>query len=179
MGGSCSNNWSISFFLPLYSTGPTFHDTAFASLSMQIDPDILRFKSQPVLDIWSSLVVLNSLQRFHPVRIGSKLTCFFLAYVPQNPNMFSASAPSSIMSLLSRFWIQEPMLVLRARKNSTINFQECLGTWVRHCQCVAPSGMASQCSTSENQSLLLSWRVLIRGIVRTNSVPAAGALSGF
>jgi len=40
---------------------------------MEIDPDILRFKSQPVLGLWSSLVVLNSLQRFHPVRIGSKL----------------------------------------------------------------------------------------------------------
>ena len=64
---------------------------------MEIDPDILMFKSQPVLDIWSSLVVLNSLQRFHPVRIGSKLACCFLAYVPENPNMFSASAPSSII----------------------------------------------------------------------------------
>ena len=67
---------------------------------MEIDPDILRFKSQPVLDIWSSLVVFDSRQRFHPVSIGSKLACFFLAYVPENPNMFSASAPSSMMSLL-------------------------------------------------------------------------------
>ena len=35
------------------------------------------------------------------------------------------------MSLLSRFWIQDPIFVLRARKKSTIGFQECLRAWVR------------------------------------------------
>ena len=58
--------------------------------------------------------------------------------------MFSVSDPSNIMSLLSRLWIHEPTLVWRARKNSTINFQECLGASVRQCIRVSPSGMASQ-----------------------------------
>ena len=131
MGGPCSNILCISSLLFLNPWGPTFHYTAFSSLFIEIEPDILRFKSQLILGILSSLMVLNSIQRFHPVRIGSKIAFFFLAYVPVIPNMFSASDPSSIISLLSRFWIQDPMLVLRARKNSTINCQECLGTWVR------------------------------------------------
>ena len=78
---------------------------------------------------------------FHPVRIGTRLV--FLAYVPVKPNMFSVSDPSNIVSILSRLWIQEPTLVLRARKNLSINFQECLGAWVRQCLVVSPSGMAS------------------------------------
>ena len=68
------------------------------------------------------------------------------------------------------------MFVLRARKNSTINFQECLGTWVRQCLCVSPSGMVSQSSSSESQSLLMSWRLLIRGKMRSTSSPSAGVI---
>ena len=82
----------------------------FPLLFIEIDPDILRFKSQPVLGIWSSLVVLNSIQRFYPVRIRSKLACFFLAYVPENPNMFSASAPSSeTVSMCFALWDGQPV----------------------------------------------------------------------
>ena len=68
--------------------------------------------------------------------------------------------------------------MLRARKNSTINFQECLGTLVRQCLCVSPSGMASQSSSSESQSLLISWRLLILGKMRTKSDPSAGVIFG-
>jgi len=104
---------------------------------------------------------------FHPAfpshKDRGRLACSFVAYVPANPNMFSVSDPSNIMSLLSRLWIQEPTFVLRARKNSTINFHECRGAWVRQCLVVAPSGMASHSSASESQSLLVSWRVLILG----------------
>jgi len=120
--------------------------------------------------------VLNSIQRFHPVRIGARLACCFLAYVPANPNIFSVSDPSNIMSLLSRLWIQAPTFVLRTRKNSTINFQECLGAWVRQCLVVAPSGMASHSSSSESQSLLVSWRVLNLGKVRVRSDPSKGVI---
>ena len=68
----------------------------------EIEPDILRFTSQPFLGVLSLLMALHSVQRFQPVRIGAKLACCFLAYAPVNPNMFSASDPSSVMSLLSR-----------------------------------------------------------------------------
>ena len=37
---------------------------------------------------------------------------------------------------------------------------------------VAPSGMASHSSSSENQSFLMSWRVLILGKVRVRSDPS-------
>ena len=157
MGGPCSNILCISF-LPW---GPTFHDTAFSTVLVETEPAILRLTSQPSLGVFSVLVLLNSVQRFHPVRIGARLACCFLAYDPVKPNMFSVSDPSNIMSLLSRLWIHEPTLVLRARKNSTINFQEHLGAWVRQCLRVSPSGMASQSSWSESQSLLMSWRVLM------------------
>ena len=33
--------------------------------------------------------------------------------------------------------------MLKARKNSIINFQECIGAWVRQFRVVSPSGMAS------------------------------------
>jgi len=178
MGGPCSNILCISFLPLWYSWGPTFHDTAFSPLLFEIEPDILRFTSQPSLGIFSVLVVLNSVQRFHPARIGARLACCFLAYVPVKPNMFSVSYPSSIMSLLLRLWIQDPTIVLRARKNSTINFQECLGAWVRQCLVVSPSGMASQSSSSESQSLLISWRVLILGKVRVGSDPSSGVILG-
>ena len=114
-----------------YPWGPTFQDTAFSTVLVETEPAILRLTSQPSLGIFSVLVVLNSVQRFHPVWIGARLACCFLAYVPVKPNMFSVSDPSNIMSFLSRLWIHEPTLVLRAKKNSTINFQECLGAWVR------------------------------------------------
>ena len=155
MGGPCSNIWCISFLLLLYPWGPTFHDTTFSALFVEIEPDTLRFTSQSFLGILSLLMALNSVQRFQPVRIGAKLACCFLVYAPVNPNMFSTSDPISIVSLLSRLWIQDPMFVLRSRKNSTINFQECLGAWVRQCLFVSPSGMASQSSSSESQSLLI------------------------
>jgi len=113
---------------------------------------------------------------FHPVRIGTRLV--FLAYVPVKPNMFSVSDPSNIVSILSRLWIQEPTLVLRARKNLSINFQECLGAWVRQCLVVSPSGMASQSSSSESQSLRLSWRDLILGKIRVWSDPSNGVILG-
>jgi len=161
-----------------YPWGLTFHDTAFSPLLIEIEPDILRFTSQPSLGISSVLVVLNSVQRFHPARIGARLACCFLAYVPVKPNMFSVSDRSSIMSPLSRLWIQDPTFVLRARKNSTINFQECLGAWVRQCLVVSPSWMASQSSSSESQSLLISWRVLIQGKVRVGSDPSSGVILG-
>ena len=76
----------------------------------------------------SVFVALNSSQRFHPVRIGARRSCCFLAYDPANPNIFSVNEPGSIMSLLSRLRIQEPTFVFRARKNSNINFQDRLGT---------------------------------------------------
>jgi len=122
--------------------------------------------------------VLNSIQRFHPTRIGVRLPCCLRPYVPVKPNMFSVREPNSIISLLSRLWIQEPTLALRARKNSTINFQEILGAWVRQCLVVSPSGMASHSSSSESQSLRLSWRVLILGKVRNGLVSLAGDISG-
>ena len=147
MGGPCSNILCISSLLPLYPWGLIL---LFPLCLLKRTPAILRFKIQPVLGILSSVMVLNSNQRLHPVRIGAKLACFFRAYAPANPNVFSANDPSSIMSLLSRFRIQDPMFVLRARKNSTISLQECLGAWVRHCLCVLPSGMASQSSSSES-----------------------------
>ena len=107
--------------------------------------------------------------------------CFFnklSQYVPVKPNMFSVSEPNSIISLLSRLWIQEPTLALRAIKNSTINFQESLGAWVRQCLVVSPSGMASHSSSSESQSLRLSWRVLILGKVRSKLVSMVGNILG-
>ena len=122
--------------------------------------------------------MLNSVQRFHPVRIGARLACCFLAYVSVKPNMFSVSDPSSIISLLSRLWIQDPTFVLRARKNSTINFQEYLGAWVRQCLFVSPSGMARLSSSSESQSLLISWRLLILGKMRVKLDPSTGVFLG-
>ena len=151
---------------PWYPWGPTFHDTAFSTKFVETEPVILRLTSQLSLCTFSVFAVLNSIQRFHPTRIGVRLACCLLAYVPVKPNMFSVSEPNSIISLLSRLWIQEPTLALRARKNSTINFQEILGAWVRQCLVVSPSGMASHSSSSESQSLRLSWRVLILRKVR-------------
>ena len=147
MGGPCSKIWCISFLPFWYPWGPTFHITAFSTVLVEMEPAIQRFMSQLAGGLLSVFVVLNSIQRFHPVRIGPRLACCFLAYIPANPNMFSVSEPSNIISLLSRLWIQEPTFVLRARKNSTINFQECLGAWVRQCFVVAPSGMASHSSS--------------------------------
>ena len=69
-------------------------------------------------------------------------------------------------------------VALRARKNSTINFQEILGAWVRQCLVVSPSGMASHRSSSESKSLRLSWRDLILGKVRVESVPLTGIILG-
>ena len=136
MGGPCSNILCVSSLLPLYPWGLIL---LFPLCLLKWTPAILRFKIQPVLSILSSIVKLNSTHRFHPVRIGARLACFFRAYVPVNPNMFSANDPNSIISLLSKFCIQDPIFVLRARKKSTISFQECLGAWVRHCLCVSPS----------------------------------------
>ena len=84
------------------------------------------------------------------------------------------------MSLLSRLWIQDPKFVLRARKNSTINYQECPrpGAWVRQCLFVSPSGMTSQSSSSKSQSLLISWRLLILGKMRAKSDPSSGVCFG-
>ena len=176
MGGPCSNILCISFLPLWYPWGPTFHDTAFSTVLVEMEPAILRFMSQLSWGIFSVLVVLNVIQRFHPIRIGARLACCFLLYVPANPNMFSVSDPSNIMSLLSRLWIQEPMFVLRARK--TIKFQECRGALVRQCLVVAPSGMANHSSSSENQSLLVSWRVLILGQVLVRSDPSTGVILG-
>ena len=69
MGGPCSNILYISFLPLWYPWGPTFHDTAFSTVFVEMDPAILRFTSQPSLCIFSVLVV----QRFHPVRIGVRL----------------------------------------------------------------------------------------------------------
>ena len=121
-------------------------------------------------------VALNSNQRFHPVRIGARRFCCFLAYDPVNPNMFSVNDPSNIMSLLSRIWIQAPMFAWRARKNSTIKFQDCLGTWVRHCRAVVPSGIASHISSSESQSFRTLRRVLMLGKMCFGSIPSKGVV---
>jgi len=43
---------------------------------------------------------------------------------------------------------------------------------------VAPSGMASHSSSSESQSLLVSWRVLILGKVRVRSDQSTGVILG-
>ena len=43
---------------------------------------------------------------------------------------------------------------------------------------VSPSGMASHSSSSESQSLRLSWRDLILGKVRVGSVPLTGIILG-
>ena len=45
---------------------------------------------------------------------------------------------------------------------------------MRQCLVVSPSGMASHSSSSESQSLRLSWRVLIRGKVRVRLLSWAG-----
>jgi len=82
MGGPCSNILCISFLPLWYPWGPTFHDTAFSTVLVEMEPAILRFVSQPSWGIFSVLVVLNSIQRFNPVRIGARLACCFLAYVP-------------------------------------------------------------------------------------------------
>jgi len=178
MGGPCSNILCISLLPLWYPWGPTFHDTAFSTELVETEPAILRLTSQLSLCTFSVLAVLNSIQRFHPTRIRVRLACCFLAYVPVKPNMFSVSEPNSIISLLSRLWIQEPTLALRARKNSTINFQESLGAWVRQRLVVSPSGMASHSSSSESQSLQLSWRDLILGKVRNGSVSLTGSILG-
>ena len=68
--------------------------------------------------------------------------------------------------------------MLRARKNSAINFQDCLGTWVMHCLAVAPSGMANHISSSESQSFRTFWRVLMLGKVRFGSNPSEGVVVG-
>ena len=68
------------------------------------------------------------------------------------------------------------MFVLRASKNSIINFQECLGAWVRQCLFVSPSGMASQSSSSKSQSLLIPWRLLILGKMRAKSDLSTGVV---
>ena len=127
MRGPCSNILCTSSLLPLYPLGPTFHDIALSTLLVDMEPEILRFRIKPVLGIKLSIVECNSTQRFHSMRIGARLACFCRAYDPVNPNMFSAIDPNSIISLLSIFCIQDPMFVFRARKNSTISFQECLG----------------------------------------------------
>ena len=43
---------------------------------------------------------------------------------------------------------------------------------------VSPSGMVSQSFSSESQSLLMSWRVLILGKVRVRSDPSTGVILG-
>ena len=65
----------LAAFLPIW--GPTFHDTAFSTLFVGIEPDILRFTNQPFLGILSLLMALNSIQHFQPVRIGAKLAFVF------------------------------------------------------------------------------------------------------
>jgi len=77
MGGPCSNILCISFLPRWYLWGPTFHDTAFFTVLVEMEPAILRLTSQPSLGIFSVLLVLKSVQRFHPVK----------------PNMFSVSDP--------------------------------------------------------------------------------------
>jgi len=49
---------------------------------------------------------------------------------------------------------------------------------VRQCLVVSPSGMASQSSSSESQSLRMSWRDLILGKVRVGSDPSTGVILG-
>ena len=49
---------------------------------------------------------------------------------------------------------------------------------MRQCRVVSPSGMASQSSSSESQSLRLSWRDLILGKVRVGSGPLTGIILG-
>ena len=162
MGVPCSNILCTSSLLPLYPWGPIFRDTVFPTLFITMEPDINRFKNQPIFGVLVSILECISTHLFHPVKIRAKLACFCRAYVPAKPNMFSAIDPSNIISLLSRFRIQDPTLVYKARKNFTIIFQEFLGAWVKQCLFISPSGMANQSSLSESQSLRMSCRVLIR-----------------
>jgi len=121
-----------------------------------MEPDIRRFNVQPIRGVMASILECISTHLFHRVCIGARLACFCLAYVPAKPNMFSAIDANSVMSLLSRFRIQDPIFVFRAVKSSTIRFQDCLGARVRHCLVLPPSGMASQSSSFDSQSLLIS-----------------------
>jgi len=104
-----------------------------------------------------SLFECISTHLFHPVCIGARLACSCLAYVPAKPNMFSVIDAKSIMSLLSRLRIQDPIFVFTAMKNSTISRQDFLVAWVRHCLVLPPSGMASHSSSSDSQSLLAKY----------------------
>jgi len=67
-------------------------------------------------------------------------------------------------------------ICVKGQEEFNINFQECLGAWVRHCLVVAPSGMASHSSSSESQSFLMSWRVLIQKKVRVRSDPSTSVV---
>ena len=64
MGGPCSNIWCISFFPLWYLWGPTFHDTAFSTVFVEMEPAIRRFISQPSWSLFSVLVVLMYISLF-------------------------------------------------------------------------------------------------------------------
>ena len=98
IGGPCSKILYISLLPFWYPWGPTFHDTAFSTEFVEMEPVILRLTSQLSLCFFSVFAVFSSIQRFHPTRIGVRLACCLLAYAPVKPNMFSVSEPSSIMS---------------------------------------------------------------------------------
>ena len=102
IGGPCSKILYISLLPLWYPWGPIFHDTAFSTEFVMMEPVILRLTSQLSLCVSSVFAVFSSIQRFHPTRIGVRLACCLLAYAPVKPNIFSVSEPNSIMSLLSR-----------------------------------------------------------------------------
>ena len=82
IAGPCSKILYISLLPLWYPCGPTFHDTAFSTEFVETEPVILRLTSQLSLCFFSVFAVLNSIQRFHPTRIGVRLACCLLAYAP-------------------------------------------------------------------------------------------------
>ena len=92
MGGPCSKILCISLLPLWYPWGPTFHDTAFSAEFVETEPVILRLTNQLSLCAFSVFAMLNSIQRFHPTRIGVRLACCLLAYAchfPPPPTSFS------------------------------------------------------------------------------------------
>jgi len=91
--------------------------------------------------------------------------------------MFSTIDPNNIISLLSWFRIQDPTFVFSAKNDSTVSFQEFLRALLKQCLFISPSGMANQSSSSEGQSLRVSWRVVIRGNMRVCPDPVSDVFS--
>ena len=77
MGGPCSKIRCISSLPFWYPCGPTFHVTALSTVLVETEPVLPRFISHLVASLLSVFVVLNSSQRFHPVRNGGETVLLF------------------------------------------------------------------------------------------------------